>query len=101
VTDTRVPGHWKEGDPDGTNHFESAQCTECDSHRYRRLTLDQADDFYRTGRMSQDWFEAYMHVWATSAHRYSGLHAGWTQPPESPAVIERTDLLRALLAVQP
>ena len=97
-----MAGHWKAGDPDGTNHLESAQCLECDSHRYQRLTLGQVEDWYRTGRMSQDWYEAYMHVWATSAYRYSGT-GSWAQSPEAKdaAVLERVVLLRHLLAQDP
>lgn len=58
-------------------HFLGHGCRECDAHALARANLGTVQDWYRTGRISQAWFEAYMHLWTTSAHRY-GNYSDWT-----------------------
>lgn len=75
-------------------HFLNRGCLGCDAYTLRRSSLDTVDAMYRDGRIGQDWFEAYMHVWATSVHRYSSNGAGWSESPTETAVIERATALR-------
>ena len=56
------------------------------------LTLDQVDYHYRTGNVSQDWFEAYMYAHATFAPRF-GAAQGWDVPPTDTAVCGRVRML--------
>ena len=74
------------GNPPGNYHFEG-HCEDCDALYLSRETLEQVEYRYRTGRVSQDQFEAYMHCWSTGAFRYSSLGDGWTTPPTDPTVV--------------
>lgn len=58
-------------------------------------TLAQMEDWYHDGSISQSQFEAYMHVWATGAPRFSSLGHGWTDPPTDPEVAELVEELRS------
>jgi hypothetical protein len=53
------------------------------------------EDWYRAGYISQAQFEAYMHVWATGAPRFSTLGRGWTEPPTDPGVAALVDEIRS------
>lgn len=67
----------------GDHHFE-LRCEDCDVARLARATLGQVDDRYRVGRVTQDQYEAYCHVWALlSPH---GGQPAWRRTPEIPAV---------------
>lgn len=72
-------------------------CDECDAQRAARMTLAQVEQRYRSGHFSQDVYEAYMHVWATSAHRYAN-HGNWAEPPTNPRVVALADRIRELAA---
>jgi hypothetical protein len=58
-------------------------------------TLAEVENWYRAGYISQAEFEAYMHVWATGAPRFSSLGHGWTDPPTAPEVVGLVAKLRA------
>lgn len=52
------------------------------------LTLGQAEDYYRDGRLTQVEYEAYRRGWADAGGTqmgYRGAH-GWSTPSEDPAV---------------
>ena len=74
-------------------HFEGI-CEACDVARASHQSMGEVDDRYRQGRVGQDLFEAYMHVWATSAFRYGSSASGWVTPSEIPAVIRLSSMLR-------
>lgn len=44
-------------------HFEM-RCEDCDVQRLSRMNLGDVEDRYRTGRITQDEYEAYCYVWA-------------------------------------
>jgi hypothetical protein len=44
-------------------HFEG-KCEDCDAHYLSRMPLGQIEDLYRTGRVTQEQYEAYTLVWA-------------------------------------
>jgi hypothetical protein len=61
-----------------------------------RKTLGEAEDWYRQGVITQEQWEAYTYVWATSAFRFSDYPA-WAMVPTDPAVIWiATELRHAL-----
>lgn len=67
----------------GDFHFQ-LRCEDCDVQRLARATLDQIDEHYRAGRITQDQYEAYCHLWALlSPH---GGQPAWRSAPEIPAV---------------
>ena len=67
----------------GNYHFEGC-CEDCDVATLARLNLGQVDDRYRVGRVTQDEFEAYMHVWAVLSPTRS--QGAWRETPSDPAV---------------
>lgn len=88
-----APGHYRPGAD--SNHFLSAGCEECTAHRVMGMTLEQVEAWYHRGLVSQDMYEAFCHVWATSAYRY-GAHASWEKPPVIPEVIRLAEVLRVI-----
>jgi len=73
-------------------HVMTAHCVNCNAYRMRKMDVDAVSNWYRSGHFSQVEYEAYMHVWATSAVRYSA--GSWTDTPRDPAVIEFAAALR-------
>jgi hypothetical protein len=71
-------------------HFLGHGCRECDAHSLAGANLGTVQDWYRVSRISQAWFEAYMYLWTTSAHRY-GSYSDWT-----PVDDEVRDLVEAI-----
>jgi L-serine deaminase len=59
-------------------HFERL-CEDCDVKTLSRLNLGQVEDRHRTGRIWQDQFEAYMHLWAVLSP--IGSLAEWRATP--------------------
>lgn len=86
-----TPGHYRPGAD--TNHFLGL-CDECDARYLAGMTLAQVESWGpngergKAGAVRQAMFEAFMHVWATGAFRFSNLGAGWTEEPTDPEVIE-------------
>lgn len=58
-----------------------------------RMTYDTAERAYREGVLSQDMWEAYVHVWETSAFRFSVTVP--SPAPTIPEVVRLVTLLRA------
>lgn len=81
----------------GNIHLRLAGCDDCNARTAARMTLGRAEDAYNHGYMSQALFEAYMHVWATGAPRFSSLGDGWTAPPTDPEVIALVTMIREAL----
>lgn len=67
VTENRK--HRDESDPctildtQSNGHFE-LRCEDCDVWRMSRASMDQVEDWYRVGRVTQDDFEAFSYVFA-------------------------------------
>lgn len=58
------------------------------------LTIDQADEMLRDGRLGQADYEAFRHVWAKNAVDPESPNArGWIATPEDPAVLDRVKAL--------
>jgi|SRR5690554_5303284 len=92
-----APGHYRPGAD--TNHFLGL-CDECDVHRLARMGLEEVQDWGpfsgtpgKAGAIRQALYEAYCHVWATSAVRF-GTTYGYEVPPTDPEVIELVAALR-------
>ncbi|WP_327738399.1 hypothetical protein OG749_36055 [Streptomyces nojiriensis] len=75
----------------GDYHLEG-RCEDCDVAVFSRMTPDQIDYRYQTGRASQDDYEAYMHAWALLSP--SGSGGGWLTVPED---VNIRRLIRKLL----
>lgn len=75
----------------GNYHFE-LRCEDCDAATLARLSLGQVEDRYRVGRVTQDEFEAYMHVWAALSP--AGSAPEWRATPEDPTVLRIARKLR-------
>lgn len=88
------PGHVRTGD--GT-HFLG--CNDCDARRMTSVTLECAENWYHRGMISQDTWEAFSHVWATSAYRY-GNWESWKPSPQIPEVIRLVAIMRGSLALR-
>lgn len=67
----------------GDYHLALAGCDDCTVRHLSRKTLDQVEDMYHRGYVDQDTYEAYRHVWATAAPRFSSLADGWKEPPNT------------------
>lgn len=91
-----APGHYRPGAD--TNHF-LGRCDECDAHYLLGKTLGAVENWYHRGMISQDQYEAYCHVWATSAYRL-GDYRSWQQEPTIPEVIRIVALMREIIAQQ-
>lgn len=85
------PGHFRPGAD--TNHF-MGRCAECDAHYMAGMNLDRVQGWYETGHFNQVKYEAYRHLWATSAYHYGSNGAGWHDAPTDPDVIAFCDLLK-------
>lgn len=77
----------------GNYHFEG-RCEDCDALYLSKMTANDVEHRYYTGRVSQDQFEAYMHVWATSATRYGTDARLWATVPTDPEVIRIATAIR-------
>lgn len=88
------PGHYRPGAD--TNHF-LGRCAECDAHNMAQMNLDRVQGWYETGHFDQVKYEAYRHLWATSAYRYSSNDVGWRDAPAHPDVAEFIDLLKTAM----
>jgi hypothetical protein len=73
-------------------HFDG--CDECTARIIGAQSLQTIEDWYHLGHISGRWLDAYRHLWATSAHRYSTIPWGWEAEPEDPKVIEAVALMR-------
>jgi hypothetical protein len=79
----------------GNYHLALAGCDDCNMRALRYVTLGRVEEEYQQGYIGQALFEAYMHVWATGAPRFSSLGDGWTDPPTDPEVAALVALFRA------
>lgn len=79
-----------------TNHFLGL-CLECDAHYLSTRSLDQVEDMYQRGMISQAEFEGYHWAWFISAYRY-GNYPGWAAPPADPEARVFGEKLSALVA---
>ena len=70
---------------DPTNHHFELRCEDCDVTTLARLTLGQVEDRYQVGRVTQEQYEAYRHVWAVFSP--AGSQPEWRAVPEDPAVL--------------
>lgn len=84
----------------GNYHLRLSGCDDCQVRDLARKTLAQVEELYHTGHVRQSMFEAYMHVWATGADRYSSLGDGWTDPPTDREVGALVAWFRENLAVR-
>lgn len=78
-------------DEPGNYHLEM-RCEDCDAARLARLPLGKVEDLYHEGRITQDEYEAYMHVWAVLSP--SGSMPGWREAPKLEAVARIARKLR-------
>jgi hypothetical protein len=88
-----TPEHYSPGAD--TNHFLGL-CEECDAWYLSVKPLDEAEEYYRQGMISQDEWEAFAHVWSTAAFHYSDF-SRYQAAPESPAALRVTARLRGIL----
>lgn len=95
ITILSEPGHFTPGAD--TNHFLGL-CGECDSHYMASMSLDRMQSWYHTGHFDQVKYEAYMHLWATSAFHYGSNGVGWHDAPVDPDVTAFCDLLKKAMA---
>jgi hypothetical protein len=80
----------------GNYHFTLAGCDDCNVRDLAGRSLEYVEDRYHTGYVSQAMYEAYMHVWATSAVRF-GDYAAWGSVPTDPEVVALAELFRKAL----
>lgn len=89
----REPGHYQPGAD--SNHF-LGRCLECDAHYILARPLDEVESWYHQGMISQSQWEAFTHVWATSAFRY-GSYDAWERPPAHPDALAQVALFRSII----
>lgn len=89
------PGHHLTGD---RVHFLGT-CDDCAARQVMSMSLAQVESWYRFGSVSQDVYEAYCHVWATSAYRYS-VGASWRKSPVIPEVVRLVAVMRGIAALR-
>jgi hypothetical protein len=89
------PGHWPIGDK---VHFFGL-CNDCNARYAARMSLEEAERWYRSGHFSQDVWEAFTHVWATSAFRF-GYYGSWRRSPAIPEVVRLVAIMRGQLALR-
>lgn len=82
----------------GNRHLRLAGCDDCNVREFARMPLDKIEELYHAGYVRQPIFEAYMHVWATSAPRFSSLGDNWTEAPTDPEVVALVELFRQAVA---
>jgi hypothetical protein len=78
----------------GNAHLALAGCDDCDIRVLLSSTLGRVEESYRSGYIRQAQYEAFMHVWSTSAPRFSSLADGWREPPTDPEVNELVKRMR-------
>lgn len=78
----------------GNIHLALAGCDDCNARTIARKSLDRVEEGYNAGYIGQALFEAYMHVWATGAVRFSSLGDNWTTPPTDPEVTALVALIK-------
>jgi hypothetical protein len=81
-----------------TRHRMWDGCKECLARVLMAQTLGRVEDWHRMGHFGQAALDAYRHLWATSAHRYSSIPWGWEDEPGDPEVIEMVALMRRAAA---
>lgn len=69
---------------DPTNYHFEMRCEDCDLSRLSVRTLGTVEDLFHQGRITEDEFEAYMHVWAILSP--TGSYATWRDVPTLPDV---------------
>lgn len=79
-------------DDPGDFHFEMV-CEDCDVDRLARKPLGKVEELYHMGRITQDEWEAYSHVWAVLST--SGSRPEWRAELESPVAARIARKLRA------
>lgn len=92
-----IPGHRLTAAPENVHFF--GRCAECDAWVLALKNLDAVEDYYHTGRIGQDQFEAYMYLWVTGSVRY-GHYGSWVQEPTAPDVLEHVRLIREARAAR-
>jgi len=60
-----------------------------------RLTFEDAERMLHSGRIRQEDWEAYAHVWRTMSDRLSHVGAGYEAAPTDPLVVEIVAGIRA------
>jgi hypothetical protein len=60
-------------------HF-LGRCDDCTAYAVAGASLERVEDWYHSGMIDQDAYEAYCWVWATSAVRF-GNYEHWQTPP--------------------
>jgi hypothetical protein len=90
-----APGHWLAGD---RMHF-LGRCNDCDARYAISMSLEKVEQWYRSGHFSQDVYEAYTHVWATSAFRF-GSYGSWAKSPVIPEVVRLVAVMREVAAAR-
>jgi hypothetical protein len=93
---SREPGHYRPGAD--SNHF-LGHCDECDAHYLLNMTLEQVENWYHQGVIGQAMYEAYCHIWATSAFRY-GRYESWERPPACEDAQALVELFRSIIAAR-
>jgi hypothetical protein len=81
-------------------HLIYAGCDDCDARRVASYSLEKVEEGYRYGQVRQALFEAYMHVWATGAPRFSHLGDQWTEAPTDPEVAGLVERIREAAAAR-
>jgi hypothetical protein len=90
------PGHYLTG---AVRHFFGT-CDDCDAYAVAGMSLEKVDQWYRSGHVSQDLYEAYCHAWATGAYHYSDRQDHWRKSPSVPEVVRLVAILRGCLALR-
>lgn len=90
------PGHVLDGD---RRHFMGTGCSDCCARTVMGMTLEQVERWYRSGHVGQDVWEAYTHVWATSAYRF-GNYDSWQRPPVIPEVVRLVAVMRGVAVLR-
>jgi hypothetical protein len=86
-------------EPGGGNyHLRLAGCDDCNVRELARMSLGQVEGLYHGDYVRQPVFEAYMHVWATSATHFSSLGNNWTETPTDPEVAALVELFHKAVA---
>jgi hypothetical protein len=72
--DTRnVPGHRDAGP--AHHHFLGKGCIECDAYVLTLHPWERVEEWHHDGTIDRDTFDAYSHVWLTSAYRFGNYAA--------------------------
>ncbi|MET7867945.1 hypothetical protein [Micromonospora taraxaci] len=68
----------------GNYHLEG-RCEDCGVATLARLNLGEVEDRYHVGRVTQEQYEAYCHLWATLSP--TGSRPEWRDVPQDPTVL--------------